>query len=115
MFAIRRDEIAKRTSAEWIERFERADIPVMPYHTLESLPDDPHLRAVGLCEPMDHPTEGAIWNLRDATWFSDYAVTVRRAPPVRGEHTREVLAAAGLTDAEIASLLASGAALAIRE
>jgi crotonobetainyl-CoA:carnitine CoA-transferase CaiB-like acyl-CoA transferase len=36
-----------RTTAEWREQLERADIPVMPMHTLESILEDPHLAAAG--------------------------------------------------------------------
>lgn len=110
MFQIRRTEIAKGTTAQWLERFERADIPVMPYHTLESLPQDPHLQAVRLFERVEHPSEGPTWNLRDATWFSDYQVEVRRHPPVRGEHTREVLQEAGFSAEAVNALIRSGAA-----
>ena len=39
-----------RTTAEWRELLERADIPVMPMHTLETILDDPHLNAVAILQ-----------------------------------------------------------------
>ena len=41
------EQLLRRTTAEWLEAFERADIPAMPLHTLETLLADPHLEAVG--------------------------------------------------------------------
>jgi len=35
----------------------------MPYHTLDSLMEDPHLAEVGLFQKVEHPTEGTIINL----------------------------------------------------
>ena len=34
-----------RTTAEWTELLEKADVPVMPMHDLESILQDPHLVA----------------------------------------------------------------------
>ena len=36
-----------RTTAEWTELLEQADVPVMPMHDLESILHDPHLVATG--------------------------------------------------------------------
>ena len=71
-FQIRADEIAKRTSAEWLEIFTRADVPVMPYNTLESLMDDPHIQASGLVSTVDHPSEGRIRRIGNPTAHSNF-------------------------------------------
>ncbi|WP_245508863.1 CoA transferase [Bradyrhizobium nanningense] len=36
-----------RTTAKWRDLLERADIPVMPMHTLETIGEDPNLNSVG--------------------------------------------------------------------
>src|SRR6266581_4506059 len=59
-FEVRAQSLRSKTTAEWLELLERADVPCMPYHTFESLLDDPHLREVGMFERVAHPTEGAI-------------------------------------------------------
>jgi crotonobetainyl-CoA:carnitine CoA-transferase CaiB-like acyl-CoA transferase len=109
-FRIRAEEIAKKTSADWIAILEAADIPVMPYHTLETLPHDPHLQDVGLLKRVQHPTEGAMWEIANPIRHSDFAPAERTPPPHIGEHTREVLREAGFDEAAIEAMFAAGAA-----
>jgi crotonobetainyl-CoA:carnitine CoA-transferase CaiB-like acyl-CoA transferase len=98
-----------RTTAEWRELLERADIPHMPMHTLATIQDDPHLKAVGFFEPVEHPIEGAVTSMRvPSRWTKSQPVAGRPAPAL-GENSREVLAEAGLSEAEIEALIASGA------
>jgi crotonobetainyl-CoA:carnitine CoA-transferase CaiB-like acyl-CoA transferase len=55
-FALRREALRERTSAEWLAIFTAADVPAMPCHTPDSLVADPHLVAVGLLGSERHPT-----------------------------------------------------------
>ena len=55
-----REELAKRTTAEWAEALKKADVPVFPAHTFESLLEDPHLEAIGFFREEAHPTVGTI-------------------------------------------------------
>lgn len=102
-----RGELAKRTTVEWAELLAKADIPVFPAHTFESLLDDPHLRATGFFREESHPVAGTIRETAVPSEWSDTPPGGYRPPPVLGEHTREVLAQAGLTDLEIDAVLAA--------
>jgi crotonobetainyl-CoA:carnitine CoA-transferase CaiB-like acyl-CoA transferase len=59
-FDLRASALKGKTTAEWVEIFDRLDVPAMPYHTFESLLEDPHIADVGLVKTIDHPTEGPI-------------------------------------------------------
>ena len=48
-----------RTTAEWTELLDKADVPVLPMHDLESMLEDPHLVATNFFPVVDHPTEGS--------------------------------------------------------
>jgi crotonobetainyl-CoA:carnitine CoA-transferase CaiB-like acyl-CoA transferase len=102
--------MATRTTAEWLEIFGNSSVPTIVVNTLEGLKDDPHLNAVGFWQEVDHPTEGRLRMTRFPVTFSESPADVRRLQPRLGEHTREVLAEAGLSDAEAEALLKSGAA-----
>jgi crotonobetainyl-CoA:carnitine CoA-transferase CaiB-like acyl-CoA transferase len=94
-----------RTTAEWVEFFIAADIPVMPVHTLTSILDDPHLKAIDFFEAVEHPSEGAIRSMRPSATFYDTPIETPRLAPRRSEHAVEILKEAGYSDAEIAALL----------
>lgn len=106
------ETIAEGTTAHWLEVLDKADIPVMPLHTLDSLIDDPHLADVGLIEHFDHPSEGRIMGAANPTLWSDTPPSPERHAPRLGEHSREVLLEAGYSEREIDDLLATGAAVA---
>jgi crotonobetainyl-CoA:carnitine CoA-transferase CaiB-like acyl-CoA transferase len=108
-FEIRMAALKAKTTAEWLEIFDRGDVPAMPYHTLDSLLEDPHLAEVGFFELKDHPTEGKTRNMRLPNKWS---TGVRREwnPAAKlGQHSVEILREIGYADAEIDALLAGGA------
>ncbi len=100
----------ERTTAQWMELLQKADVPFMPLHDLQSILQDPHLRAVGFFSQTEHPTEGVIRNMRAPMSWTHSVPDPARPAPRQGEHTREVLAQAGLSAQEIDALLTSRAA-----
>jgi crotonobetainyl-CoA:carnitine CoA-transferase CaiB-like acyl-CoA transferase len=103
-------ELKKRTTAEWIEALERADIPVQRMNTIEDILADPHLAATGYFTLREHPSEGRIRTLAVPSEWSESQPEYRRHAPRLGEHTEEVLREAGLSQAAVEALLESGAA-----
>ena len=109
-YAMVAEELKKRTTAEWVEAFERADIPVQRMNSLDDIVADPHLEAIGYLDTVEHPSEGTIRALAVPSEWSESKPGYRRHAPRLGEHTREVLREAGLTDEAVERLIASGAA-----
>jgi crotonobetainyl-CoA:carnitine CoA-transferase CaiB-like acyl-CoA transferase len=102
----RMSEIAlTRTTAEWEELLLGIDVPHASFARLREVEEQPHLKAVGLFQEIDHPTEGKIRQARPSARFSESPAAIRRLPPRLGEHTEEVLRDAGYSDAEIKSLV----------
>jgi crotonobetainyl-CoA:carnitine CoA-transferase CaiB-like acyl-CoA transferase len=93
-----------------LEVCRQHDIPAAPYNTLDSLLEDPHLKAVGLLVEREHPTEGRILDIRPANQVSAGVRAAWRPAPHLGEHTREVLLEAGMSAQDVDTLLSSGAA-----
>jgi crotonobetainyl-CoA:carnitine CoA-transferase CaiB-like acyl-CoA transferase len=111
-FEVRGAPLTGKTTAQWLELLRAADIAVQPCHTLETLPHDPHLQAVGLIRSEEHPTEGKTAALRSTIRFDDAYPSMRTASQPRGWETRAVLEGAGYGNSEIEQLLAEGSALA---
>jgi len=109
-YAFVAEEMKKRSTAQWIEALERADIPVQRMNAIDDIVGDPHLAATGYFREVDHPSEGRIRSMAVPSEWSESAPEYRRHAPRLGEHTREVLREAGLSDLDIGNLLESGAA-----
>src|SRR5258706_62033 len=109
-YAMVADELKKRTTAEWVAAFERADIPVQRMNSLDDVVADPHLAAIGYLKTVEHPSEGTIKSMAVPSEWSDSVPDYRRHAPRLGEHTREVLQEAGFSTEKIDALLSAGAA-----
>jgi crotonobetainyl-CoA:carnitine CoA-transferase CaiB-like acyl-CoA transferase len=89
-----------KTTAEWLEFCLEHQIPAGPAATLDEMIDS--------LPEAEHPLGGRYKVIPPPARFSATPASVRRAAPLPGQHTREVLAEAGLTDAEIARLAQAG-------
>ncbi|MFJ2950802.1 CaiB/BaiF CoA transferase family protein [Streptomyces sp. NPDC087226] len=111
-----RDEIFARTAARlltrparhWLDAFAAAGIWAGPVYGYADLVQDPQIRHNGTFVTYDHPTEGRVTVPGFPYKFSATPPRVDRGAPLTGEHTREVLAEAGLGEREIEELLARG-------
>ena len=68
------------------------------------------VRARQMVVETEHPTAGLTKALGLPVKFSETPGRVRRAAPLYGEHTEEVLRETGFSPEEIERMLASGAA-----
>lgn len=98
--------MATRTTAEWQQRLDAADVPNGAVLTLDGMFDDPYLAQTGYFQHVEHPTEGRMITTAVPTAFSESPGTIRRLAPRLGEHTAEVLREAGVPVA-LATRLAS--------
>ncbi|RYY16360.1 MAG: hypothetical protein EON55_04560 [Alphaproteobacteria bacterium] len=110
-FALRNGALRDNTSAYWLRTLAAADVPAMPCHTLDSLMMDPHLQAAGLLGQGYHPTLGNVRTIRPTVLRDDQADRCGRPAAPIGWDTVPVLSEAGFSDAEIAELVATGAAV----
>jgi formyl-CoA transferase len=94
-----------RTKFEAMAELNRHDIPCGPILSMEELAAEPSLRATGTIVEVDHPRRGKYLSVGNPIKLSDSPTEVKRSP-LLGEHTREVLAELGLSDAEIRTLQA---------
>ena len=102
-----RREFAKHTRAEVIERAVAHGVPVAPHNDFEALLADRQVWDNDyVVERHGHVHVGV------AAQFEKTKAGVRGPPPALGEHTRQILKEAGLTDEEIEMLLEQRAVMA---
>jgi crotonobetainyl-CoA:carnitine CoA-transferase CaiB-like acyl-CoA transferase len=87
-----------------LKRLEEADVPATPVNTVDQVMNDPQTAERGIVQRAMHPKLGEIPVVGTPLHFSRMSPGVRRAAPLRGEHTDAVLADLGYSPAEIKTL-----------
>ncbi len=101
--------LSTRDTDDWAELLDAAGVPAGPIRNYEQSCSDPHTLAREMVVEMDHPTEGRVRALGIPVKLSETKGSIRRTPPGLGEHTDEILGAAGFSAAEIEAMRANGA------
>ncbi|MEQ8356209.1 MAG: CoA transferase [Kiloniellaceae bacterium] len=102
--------LRERSTAEWIERLDAAGVPCAPVLTRREVLRHPQVAANGIIVESDHPQAGRLRQARNPAIFSATPPEYRFGAPLLGGHTREILADAGYSAAEIDNLIEAGAA-----
>ena len=97
----------KRTSAEWLRDLEAADILCSPINTLGQALEDPQVRHNGMVIEFEHP-QGTVRGIGSPIKLVDTPASVRRAPPLLGQHDDEILAELGYAPEHINELRQAG-------
>lgn len=97
-------KLAARSSAEWVEILNDADLPCGPILSMDEVFADPQVRHLGLTRRVTHAVDGDVELLRLPTTFSDTPAGVRSAAPLPGAQTDEILLELGYSEAEISKL-----------
>jgi crotonobetainyl-CoA:carnitine CoA-transferase CaiB-like acyl-CoA transferase len=102
------EHIGARTRAEWVEDLSAAGIPNGPVSSVAEALSSPHAIAREMVTSVDHPTIGSFLSLGLPMRLSDNPTSIRRHPPLLGEHTDEVLSELGYDEGAISKLHADG-------
>ncbi|MEE4617827.1 CaiB/BaiF CoA-transferase family protein [Pseudomonas alliivorans] len=98
-----------KTTAQWVDELEAAGVPCGPVNDLAQVFADPQVLARGLAIELPHTLGGRVAQVASPIRLSETPVEYRRAPPLLGEHTSEVLQALlGMSEGEVAALKGAG-------
>jgi succinate--hydroxymethylglutarate CoA-transferase len=93
----------------WVDLLKAAGVPCGRINSVKQAFDDPHTAARAMIETVEHPAAGALRLIGTPFKFGGTPTSVRRAPPLLGQHTEEVLRdELGLDGARIAELRGAG-------
>ncbi len=104
--------IRTRTSADWLARLEAAGVPAGPVLDVAAMHRDPQTLAREMVTEAPHTKLGPVKTLGVPVKFSATPGGITRGAPLLGEHTREVLAEYGYSEAEVEALIGDGAVVA---
>ena len=96
--------LAGRTAREWAQVLGAAGVPCAPVQDLGQLPQDPQLVATGQLQQVEHPA-GPVTVVGSPFRLDGERPRVRRAPPLLGQHSVEVLTALGLSVEQVREVL----------
>jgi crotonobetainyl-CoA:carnitine CoA-transferase CaiB-like acyl-CoA transferase len=99
----------QRERADWERLLAENDVPYAPVNDYEELVRDPQVIHQRIFTDLDHPTKGRTVNIARPCFFDGERAFGERPPPTLGEHTDEVLLAAGLAKNELDALRAAKA------
>ncbi|PHN55576.1 CoA-transferase [Pseudomonas viridiflava] len=98
-----------KTTAQWVDELEAAGVPCGPVNDLAQVFADPQVLARGLAIELPHTLGGRVAQVASPIRLSETPVEYRRAPPLLGEHTSEVLQALlGMSEGEVVALKGAG-------
>jgi crotonobetainyl-CoA:carnitine CoA-transferase CaiB-like acyl-CoA transferase len=100
--------LKQRTRADWLAALEAAKVPCGPINDLADVFADPQVRARAMTVRLPHPHTDELELVASPLKLSATPPVLRRAPPLLGQHTDEVLSEFGVGADERARLRALG-------
>ena len=107
--ALVQEELKTKTTAQWLEIFEKEEVPAAPALTRQEVIEHPQVAANGILLEYDHPAAGRLRQTRTAARFEGTPQELPQGAPRLGEHNTQILMQLGLSEDEIIELRECGA------
>jgi len=107
--ALVQEELKTKTTAKWLEIFEKEEVPAAPALTRQEMIEHPQVTASEILVEYDHPVAGRLRQTRTAARFEGTPPGPPQGAPRLGEHNTQILMELGLSEDEIIELSESGA------
>jgi formyl-CoA transferase len=95
---------AKKSSAEWIDIFNKAGVPSGPIYNIDQVFADPQVKHLGIAQSTPKADGTLLHLVGQPMILSRTPSKMAVRPPVLGEHTDEVLTEFGFSAGEIKAL-----------
>ena len=97
--------LAQQSIGHWMPLMRKAVVPSAPIYDFKQVFEDPQIKHRELVKTIEHPLAGSMSVVGNPLNFSETPVEYKRAPPLLGQHTDEILREVlGMDGPEIAQL-----------
>ena len=97
--------LSQHSIDHWMPLLRKAVVPSAPIYDFKQVFEDPQIKHRELVKTVEHPLAGAMSVVGNPLNFSETPVEYKRAPPLLGQHTDEILREVlGMDAPEIARL-----------
>jgi crotonobetainyl-CoA:carnitine CoA-transferase CaiB-like acyl-CoA transferase len=84
--------------AAWSDKLAAAGVPAGPINPVPAVFADPQVKHREMLIELPHPVAGKVPQIASPIRYAEAPIEYRRAPPLVGEHTREVLEELGIPE-----------------
>ena len=95
---------AHKSSAEWIDIFNKAGVPAGPIYSIDQVFADPQVKHLGIAQSVKKKDKSILPVVGQPFFMSRTRSKIAAPPPELGQHTNEVLKEFGFKPKEIAAL-----------
>ncbi|MBV9261868.1 MAG: CoA transferase [Pseudolabrys sp.] len=97
-------ETEKKTSAQWVEAFNKAGVPCGPIYSVDQVFADPQVKHLGIAQESARADGSKLGLLGQPFTLSRTPSKIAARPPDLGEHTDDILNEFGFSAGEIKAL-----------
>ncbi len=99
---------SKWTRADLVAAMDAVGVPCGPINSIDEVFEIPQVKHRGMRMDLPHPASGTVPSVANPMKFKEAPIEYRRAPPMLGADSEEILRGLGLADAEIVKLREQG-------
>ena len=104
--AIINENTSQKNTSYWVERFAEIGVPCGEINNIQQVFESPQVQHLGMARDVVSQERGPAQIVGQPIKMSGSSSDICRPPPTKGQHTEEILAEFGYTEAEIADFAA---------